>query len=130
VVSRLAAGGVEEIVWLPLAYNPGNRAGAEVRYGLLDPDGRERQAGTMLAGLASAARGATASPIRQDGLDGVAFSGRDGTRMVVWSAAAPVDVELPVRPLAGSTAPAEVATTPVLVESDQPLDEALDALRG
>jgi hypothetical protein len=130
VVSRLAAGGVSEIVWLPLAYNPGNRAGAEVRYGLLDPDGTERQAGTMLAGLAAAARGATASPVSQDGLDGVAFEGPGGTRMVVWSAAAPVDVELPVRPLAGSAPSAEVTTTPVLVESDQPLDKALDALRG
>lgn len=130
VASRLAAGGIKEIVWLPLAYNPSNRAGAEVRYGLLDPDGKERQAGTMLAGLAAAARDATASPVSQDGLDGVAFSGRAGTRMVVWSASAPVDVELPVRPLAGSAAPAEVTTTPVLVESDQPLDKALDALRG
>jgi hypothetical protein len=130
VASRLAAGGVTEIVWLPLAYNPGNRAGAEVRYGLLDPDGTERQAGTMLAGLAAAARGATASPVSQDGLDGVAFSGRQGTRMVVWSASAPVDVQLPVRPLAGSAAPTEVSATPVLVESDQPLDKALDALRG
>ncbi len=130
VASRLAAGGIKEIVWLPLAYNPANRAGAEVRYGLLDPDGKERQAGTMLAGLAAAARGATASPVSQDGLDGVAFSGKQGTRMVVWSAAAPVDVELPVRPLAGSAAPAEVSATPVLVESDQPLDQALDALRG
>ena len=117
-------------MWLPLAYNPGNRAGAEVRYGLLEPDGRERQAGTMLAGLAAAARGATASPVSQDGLDGVAFSGTAGTRMVVWSASAPVDVELPVRPLAGSAAPAQVSATPVLVESDKPLDKALDALRG
>ena len=132
VAGRLAAGGITEVVWLPLAYNPGNRAGAEVRYGLLDPDGRERPAGAMLAGLAGAARGGTASPIRQDGLDGVAFTGGGGTNMVVWADTAPVKVDLPARELTGEPAgPAgAVGGTPVLVESDEPLDKALDALRG
>jgi hypothetical protein len=88
------------VVWLPLVYNPDNRAGAEVRYGLLDPDGTERPAGAMLAGLAEAARGARATPIDQDGLAGVAFGGRAGTAMVVWSNAAPVAVKLPARSLA------------------------------
>jgi hypothetical protein len=130
VVSRLAAGGITEIVWLPLAYNPDNKAGAEVRYGLLDPDGAERQAGQALAGLASAARGATATPVSQDGLDGVAFSGGAGTKMVLWSASAPVPVDLPAKPLDGAAAGRSVTGKPVLVESDQPLDKALDALRG
>jgi hypothetical protein len=130
VVSRLAAGGITEIVWLPLAYNPDNRAGAEVRYGLLDPDGTERQAGRALAGLAGAARGATASRVSQDGLDGVAFSGDAGTKMVLWSASAAVPVDLPAKPLDGAPAAKSVTATPVLVESDQPLDKALDALRG
>lgn len=130
VTSRLAAGGITEIVWLPLAYNPDNKAGAEVRYGLLDPDGTERQAGKALAGLAGAARGATATPVSQDGLDGVAFSGTTGTKMVLWSASTPVPVDLPAKPLDGAAAGTSVTETPVLVESDQPLDKALDALRG
>lgn len=130
VAGRLAAGGITEVVWLPLAYNPGNRAGAEVRYGLLDPDGRERPAGAMLAGLAGAARGRTASPIRQDGLDGVAFTGGGGTNMVVWADTAPVKVDLPAKELTGPAAAGSVGGTPVLVESDEPLDKALDALRG
>jgi hypothetical protein len=130
VVSRLAAGGLTEIVWLPLAYNPGNRAGAEVRAGLLDPDGRERQAGVALAGLAGAARGATAAPVEQDGLEGVAFSRRDGTRMVVWSPAAPVPVNLRAHTLGDGQPAPSVGADPVLVESEQPLDKALDALGG
>ena len=130
VASRLAAGGITEIVWLPLAYNPDNRAGAEVRYGLLDPDGTERPTGTALAGLAGAARGATVTPVRQDGLDGVAFSSKAGTNMVLWSASAPVPLDLPAKPLDGTAAGTSVTETPVLVESDQPLDKALDALRG
>jgi hypothetical protein len=130
VASRLAAGGITEVVWLPLAYNPQNKAGAEVRAGLLDPDGKERQAGTMMAGLAGAARDATAAPVSQDGLNGVAFTGDQGTKMVLWSAATPVAVDLPAKSLAGAPAPASVSQTPVLVESDQPLDKALDALGG
>ena len=130
VTGELAAGGAIDIVWLPLAFNPGNRAGAEVRAGLLDPDGAERPAGMMLAGLAGAARGSTASPVEQDGLDGVAFEGDGGTRMVVWSQDAPVKVGLPAKQLTGAAASPEVGTTPVLVESDQPLDRALDSLGG
>jgi hypothetical protein len=131
VAARLAAGGVTEVVWLPLAYNPNNRAGAEVRYGLLDPDGRERPAGAYLAELAAVARGATATPISRDGLAGVAFSGRGGTSMVVWSPAAPVQVKLPARSLAGTHAATySVGPSPVLVQSDQPLDKALEELRG
>lgn len=129
VASRLAAGGITEVVWLPLAYNPQNKAGAEVRAGLLDPDGKERPAGTMLAGLAGAGRDAKASPVSQDGLDGVAFTGKAGTKMVLWSAAKPVAVDLPATSLTGAAAPASVSQTPVLVESDQPLDKALDALQ-
>jgi hypothetical protein len=130
VVSRLAAGGLTEIVWLPLAYNPGNRAGAEVRAGLLEPDGRERPAGVALAGLAGAARGATAAPVSQDGLQGVAFGRRDGTRMVVWAAAAPVQVKLPARNLEDGRPAPSVGPDPVLVESGEPLDKALDSLGG
>jgi hypothetical protein len=50
--------------------------------------------------------------------------------MVLWSASAPVPVDLPAKPLDGAAAGTSVTGTPVLVESDQPLDKALDSLRG
>ncbi|WP_422755964.1 hypothetical protein [Micromonospora sp. WMMD708] len=85
VVSMLVAGGVREVLWLPLAYNPNNRAGAEVRYGLLDPDGTQRQAGAMMAALAAAARDATVEPVNAKGLTGVAFRRGAESTLVVWS---------------------------------------------
>ncbi|MFG1604742.1 hypothetical protein [Actinoplanes sp. NPDC049265] len=127
VTGALAAAGVVDVVWLPLAFNPGNRAGAEVRAGLLSPEGQERPAGVALAGLASAGRGAVASPVNQDGLAGVAFSG-NGTRIVAWSDGASVPVGLPAKNLDSGAAVTEVGQDPVLVETDQPLDKALDSL--
>ncbi|MFI6159125.1 hypothetical protein ACIA59_04180 [Micromonospora haikouensis] len=85
VVSLLVAAGIHEVLWLPLAYNPDNRAGAEVRYGLLDPDGTQRQAGAMLAALAAAARDATVEPVNAKGLTGVAFRRGAESTLVVWS---------------------------------------------
>ncbi|WP_433686470.1 hypothetical protein ACQP0I_19845 [Micromonospora carbonacea] len=85
VVGQLVAGGVREVLWLPLAYNPDNRAGAEVRYGLLDPDGTQRQAGAMMAALAAAARDATVEPVNAKGLTGVAFRRGAESTLVVWS---------------------------------------------
>ncbi|WP_431977767.1 hypothetical protein [Micromonospora haikouensis] len=85
VVSQLVAGGIHEVLWLPLAYNPDNRAGAEVRYGLLDPDGTQRQAGAMMAALAAAARDATVEPVDGKGLTGVAFRRGGESTLVVWS---------------------------------------------
>ncbi|MER7270027.1 hypothetical protein ABT344_17220 [Micromonospora carbonacea] len=85
VVGQLVAGGVHEVLWLPLAYNPDNRAGAEVRYGLLDPDGTQRQAGAMMAALAAAARDATVEPVNAKGLTGVAFRRGAESTLVVWS---------------------------------------------
>jgi hypothetical protein len=90
VVAQLAAGGIREVIWLPLAYNPGNRQGSEVRYGLLDPDGKERTAGQMLAGLAALAQGATAQPVRDKGLAGAAFRRGAQTALVVWASGDPV----------------------------------------
>ena len=128
VVSLLLAGGVTEVVWLPLAYNPDNRAGAEVRTGLLGPDGAERPAGTMFAGLAAAAKGAKASPVTTGDLTGVAFSGPAGTRLVVWSKSG-ATVTVPAKAnLKAATTPAP--GTPLLIETDKPLPEALAAIAG
>ncbi|MCW6007770.1 hypothetical protein K1W54_24950 [Micromonospora sp. CPCC 205371] len=91
-VTQLVAAGVREVIWLPLAYNPNNRQGSEVRYGLLDPNGTERVAGRMMADLATAAQGATAQPVSDKGLRGVAFRRGGESTLVVWSDGAPVTV--------------------------------------
>lgn len=83
--TMLVAGGIRQVIWLPLGYNPENQAGSEVRYGLLDPDGVERPAGRMFESLAVAARGATVTPIDRDGLTGVAFEHDGESTLVVWS---------------------------------------------
>lgn len=128
VVSLLVAGGVRQVMWLPLAYNPNNRAGAEVRYGLLDPDGAQRPAGAMFAALVAAARDATVRPVAAKGLTGVAFERPGDTSLVVWSAtggtatvpavpglrAGPVGD--PPQPVTG---PVPVDAAPVLLRTDR-----------
>ncbi|GGM09513.1 MULTISPECIES: hypothetical protein [Micromonospora] len=96
-VSQLVAGGINQVLWLPLAYHPNNRAGAEVRYGLLDPDGTERLAGTMMAELAGAAKDATVEPVATKGLTGVAFRRGEQSTLVLWSASADA-VSVPAAP--------------------------------
>ncbi|WP_434739782.1 hypothetical protein [Micromonospora sp. SH-82] len=96
-VSQLVAGGIDQVLWLPLGYNPNNRAGSEVRYGLLDPDGTERLAGTMMAELADAARDATVEPVAEKGLTGVAFRRGEESTLVVWSSSAST-VSVPAAP--------------------------------
>ncbi len=124
VLSQLIAAGIRQVMWLPLAYNPNNRAGSEVRYGLLDPDGREREAGAMLADLVAAARGATVSPIGEGPLSGVAFQRAGETTLVVWSTSgAPVTVPatagLRSGPVGGqlvaTSSAVPVSTTPVVL---------------
>ncbi|KXK60091.1 hypothetical protein AWW66_20770 [Micromonospora rosaria] len=96
-VSQLVAGGIDQVLWLPLGYNPNNRAGSEVRYGLLDPDGTERLAGTMMAELAVAARDATVEPVADKGLVGVAFRRGTESTLVVWSSS-DATVSVPAAP--------------------------------
>ncbi len=140
-VTLLAAGGIGEISWLPLAYNPNNAAGSEVRYGLLDPDGTEREAGRMLAALADAARDATVTPLPASvagRLNGVAFVRGGQSTLVLWSASnTPVTVPAAPGARAGAVgSPLGVAgggTTitdvPVLLRADQPVDRVLAAVR-
>ncbi|MEV1288058.1 hypothetical protein [Micromonospora sp. NPDC049679] len=137
VVAQLIAGGVRQVMWLPLAYSPGNRAGAEVRYGLLDPDGTEREAGRMLASLVGAAREATVTPIATGRLTGVAFERSGATTVVVWSASgATVTVASgPGLRSAAVGAPLKaagtvtVADTPVLLAGDGTAAQVLSGVR-
>jgi len=135
-VTQLVAGGIDQLCWLPLAYNPNNRAGAEVRYGLLDPDGTEREAGRALASLAEAARDATVAPLPPDAaavLAGVAFTRGGSTTLVLWSATgAPVTV--PAAATAESATvgapprvggPTTITAIPVLLRADRPVADLL-----
>lgn len=138
VATALLAGGIRQVIWLPLAYNPNNRAGGEVRYGLLDPDGTERQAGRALADLAAAARDATVAPVPDGPLAGVAFERSGRSTLVVWSrSGAPVTV--PAAPglrsgpagaePAAAGQPVTVRTDPVLLHTDRPTAEVLAGVR-
>ncbi|MDQ7904991.1 hypothetical protein RB614_10700 [Phytohabitans sp. ZYX-F-186] len=135
-VAQLAAGGVREVIWLPLAYNPDNRQGSEVRYGLLDPDGKERTAGQMLAGLASLAQGATAEPVRDKGLTGAAFRRGSETALVVWASAGPVTVPGAAGLTSGAVGGApsasgavEVAADPVVLKARRPPADIISSAR-
>ncbi|MEU8264220.1 hypothetical protein AB0C02_26795 [Micromonospora sp. NPDC048999] len=137
VVCQLVAGGVRQAMWLPLAYNPNNRAGSEVRYGLLDPDGTEREAGRMMAALVAAGRGATVTPVTAGGLAGAAFARPGETDLVLWSTTGAEVTVSGVSDLGSGTvgAPASAAgqvrvgATPVLLRSGRPLADVLAALR-
>jgi hypothetical protein len=53
-VTGLLDGGVQRVIWLPLGYNPNGRNASELRFGLVDPDGRVRESGRVFAEIAAA----------------------------------------------------------------------------
>jgi hypothetical protein len=85
-VVTLLAGGVRRVIWLPLAYDPENAdERGEIRYGLLDPDGRVRLAATALQAVAKAATGTPWRAVSTGEVTGIAF-GRDGrSTLLLWS---------------------------------------------
>lgn len=104
-VGLLLAGGVRTVIWLPLTFDPSGRNGDEPRYGLLDPNGTVRPSGEAMARMVAASRGATVLPVTDKGLQGVAFEGKSGSDLFVWSASSPVRLAL----AAGDQAEAVVA---------------------
>jgi hypothetical protein len=84
VVATLLGGGVRQVTWLPLAYNP-NALRSEIRWGLLNPDGTIRPAGEAVARLAQATRGASWRAISIDAITGLALSDRRRSTLVLWS---------------------------------------------
>jgi hypothetical protein len=66
VVCALFQGGVDRVIWLPLAYNPAGRNASELRFGLLDPDGKMRPAASALLAL----RHPDVSCVREAGING------------------------------------------------------------
>jgi truncated hemoglobin YjbI len=53
-VNGFLDGGAQRVIWLPLAYNPNGRNQSELRFGLVDPDGRVRESGRVFAQIAAA----------------------------------------------------------------------------
>jgi hypothetical protein len=85
-VVTLLAGGVRRIIWLPLAYNPlaADERG-EIRYGLLNPDGEVRLAGTALQRVAEAADGASWHPVSSQQVTGIGFGRGRKSTLLLWS---------------------------------------------
>jgi hypothetical protein len=82
----LLAGGVRRVIWLPLAYDPKNAdERGEIRYGLLDPDGRARLAGTALRAVAKAATGTSWRAVSTSQVSGIAFGRDGGSTLLLWS---------------------------------------------
>ena len=52
-VTLMLDGGVTRVIWLPLGYNPNGRNRSELRFGLVDPNGRVRESGRVFAELAA-----------------------------------------------------------------------------
>lgn len=84
-ISALLAGGATKVLWLPLAAQPDNKHGEEVRGGLLAPDGAFRPASRIVKTLVDVSTGATIAPSTSTAVDGVGFT-RDGTTaLLVWA---------------------------------------------
>lgn len=83
VTALLMAGGVRPVIWLPAA--PDIARGAEVRWGLFDPQARPRLAADVFLDLARMAAGSIAQPVSSDNQEGVAFTREGETYMILWS---------------------------------------------
>ena len=85
-VTTLLAGGVRRVIWLPLAYNAesGDERG-EIRYGLLQPDGRPRLAGAALRGVARASSSAASRAVSTEEVTGIVLGRKGQSTLVLWS---------------------------------------------
>jgi hypothetical protein len=85
-VTTLLAGGVRRVIWLPLAYNSERGDGrGEIRYGLLQPDGRARLAGAALRGVARASSSAAWRAVSTDEVTGIVFGRKGKSTLLLWS---------------------------------------------
>ena len=85
-VATLLAGGVRRVIWLPLAYNAeGGEERGEVRYGLLDPDGRPRLAGAALLNVARASSSTAPHAVSTDQVTGIVFGRNGKSTLLLWS---------------------------------------------
>jgi hypothetical protein len=84
-LSLVLAEGASVAIWLPLAFDPGGRNPDEPRLGLLDPDGRVREAGRIFQSVLEASLGAEVTRISRGGLTGVAFERKGTTTAFAWS---------------------------------------------
>lgn len=84
-MSLVLAEGATVAIWLPLAFDPDGRNSDEPRYGLLEPDGRVREAGRLFQTMLDASRGARVVKVDDAGLTGVAFEKPGSTTAFVWA---------------------------------------------
>jgi len=86
-VGGLLMAGVSRVIWLPLAYNPAGRHGDEIRFGLLDPDGRIRPSGSILQLVARASEaGATVEHVAAGAsVTGVGWARADTATFLLWA---------------------------------------------
>ncbi|MGZ4666268.1 MAG: hypothetical protein ACXV5Q_14865, partial [Frankiaceae bacterium] len=110
VTTGLLAGGVRQVTWLPLAFDPTGRHSDEPRYGLLDPDGSVRASGQAFRSLAEISGGATVRGVHSAKLVGAAFGRAGGTTFVVWSSNGST---VPVSVSPASAGPAGTVLQPV-----------------
>lgn len=135
-VATLLAQGARRVFWLPLATNPNNKAGGEVRSGVLEPDGSERIASVAFRTIAVAARGASIAPITATGLSGVVLRTTASTTLILWTTAGERSLTLaagatggPVGAIPGSLTTLKIGAAPMVVTSTtQTTDEILSTL--
>jgi hypothetical protein len=139
-VALLLAGGVQRVIWLPLATSREVTDGdGELRFGLLDGNGTVRPAGEAVRTIAAAAAGAELRPPATGSVSGVALAKDGSTTMVLWSDAG-ATLANPNRPgskvTAAGGAPVSwdpgglrVGSEPVMATVPLTVDEALRLLR-
>ncbi len=137
-MALLLAGGVKRAIWLPLATNPNNKAGSEVRAGVLEPDGTERPAAATVRLMVDASRDATIEPPPSSRVSGALFTPTTGggSTSVLWSDRGQVDLPLQsgdtVAALGEDTPAAadsaSIGTDAVVVESTRRAEDVLSGL--
>ncbi len=137
-LALLLAGGVQRAIWLPLASNPDNKAGAEVRSGILDPSGAERPAAATVRLMVDASRDATITPVPTTRLEGAAFAAvGGGTTLVLWAPTGTVTLPLQAGDTLAAlgartptpTSSADIGSSAVILQSTQSPDKVLSGLR-
>jgi hypothetical protein len=139
-VALLLAGGVQRIIWLPLATSREvTDEDGELRFGLLDGNGAVRPAGAAVRSIAAAAAGAKARQPATGSVSGVALTRNGSTTMVLWSDTG-ATLANPNRPGSKATAAGgapvswdpgglRLGSEPVMATVPLTVDEALRLLR-
>lgn len=87
LVVSLLGGGVDQVIFLPLAWDPGGTQDREVRWGLFEPDGSPRPAAAALLQIAASTSGGETrwERIAHDQLQGVVLKSSEHWLWLIWS---------------------------------------------